>query len=126
MQKREVCPYYKNGYCTSPMLDTPSDSVVSPQRCFKTYKGCRFYVDKGEEKQGLEVYDEERIEQEVKFYPRVNVLMEKVDSECQFFQLLRTNSGFIAYCKVLGRILTESSAELCSKYWQKCPIRGIE
>ncbi|WP_054836231.1 hypothetical protein [Metallosphaera hakonensis] len=123
MQKRDICPYYKSGFCTSPMLDTPTDSVTSPGRCFKSYKGCRYYQDTGEEeKQGLEIY-QPSVEQEVKFYPRVNVMENPVDSSCEHYKPMRTQRGYVAYCDILSRILTVSGAQMCSKHWQKCPIR---
>lgn len=106
----------------SPMLENPTDTIVSPSRCFKTFRGCRYFIDKNEEKEGLEVFNE-KIDQEIKFYPEVNILNEKIDSNCEYFQLIKIESGFIAYCKILGRIITSANADLCSKYWQKCPIR---
>ncbi len=126
LQKRDICPFYKNGYCISPMLDSPSDIVVSANRCFKTYKTCRYYVDQGEEKQGLENFQQyEKIDQDIKFYPKISLIQEKIDSGCEFFQLMKTENGFIASCKILNRIITESQAQLCSKYWQTCPLRRI-
>ncbi|AWR99975.1 hypothetical protein [Metallosphaera hakonensis] len=105
------------------MLDTPTDSVTSPGRCFKSYKGCRYYQDTGEEeKQGLEIY-QPSVEQEVKFYPRVNVMENPVDSSCEHYKPMRTQRGYVAYCDILSRILTVSGAQMCSKHWQKCPIR---
>ncbi|NON61507.1 hypothetical protein HLB03_02110 [Acidianus sp. DSM 29099] len=108
------------------MLDSPSDVVVSANRCFKNFKSCRYFVskhDEEEEKVGLESYEEEKVEQEIKFYEKVNVLEDRIDSECEFFQLIKTSSGFVAKCTLLGRILTESHAKNCGKYWQNCPIR---
>jgi len=122
LQRRDICPYYKNGFCTSPLLDTPSDSVVSPNRCFKTYKGCRLYQDKGEEREGLLSF-QENVELELKFYPRVNILASVVESSCENYRLVRTEKGHVAFCSVLSRVLTVSNAQLCNKYWQTCPIR---
>nr|WP_236748953.1 hypothetical protein [Acidianus manzaensis] len=109
------------------MLDNPSEIVVSPDRCFKMYKTCRYYVDTGEnsESQGLEKFQEEKIEQEVKFYPKVNLIQENIDSGCEFFQLMRMENGFIAYCKILDRIITESQAKQCHANWDKCPLRNL-
>ncbi|AWR97786.1 hypothetical protein DFR86_09655 [Acidianus sulfidivorans JP7] len=130
MQKHDKCPYYKNGFCVSPMLDNPSDIVVSPDRCFKIYKTCRYYVeteeDKNNEDQGLGKFqDEEKIEQEVKFYPKVNLIQENIDSSCEFFQLMKMENGFIAYCKILERIITESQAKQCHINPDKCPLRNL-
>lgn len=125
MQKREICPYYKNGFCVSPLLDSPSDLVVSPDRCFSLYKTCRYFVDKGEEEEGLAKFEKMKVEQEIKFYPKVNLIQEKLDSGCEFFQLMKIDNNFVALCKVLNRIITESQAKLCSLYWEKCPLRKI-
>ncbi|ABP95868.1 MULTISPECIES: hypothetical protein [Metallosphaera] len=121
MQRRDICPYYKSGFCTSPMLDTPSDSVTSPNRCFKSYRGCRYYQDTGEEKQGLELY--QGVDQEVKFYPKVNVMETPLDSQCEHYRPVRTQRGYVAYCNMLARVLTVSNASMCNKHWQTCPIR---
>lgn len=127
MQKREVCPHYKNGFCISPLLDKPSDTVTSPNRCFKEYKSCRFYTSTEEEKkEGLEVFiDEGETGEEINFYPKINILEKVIDSECNNFQIIKTEKGFVAYCKIMRRILTESQAKLCSTEWRKCPIRNL-
>lgn len=104
------------------MLETPSDTVVSPNRCFKTYKGCRYYQDTGEEKEGLLLF-QNNVEQELKFYPQVNILTSVVESSCEKYRLIRTEKGHVAFCTVLSRALTVSSAQLCNKHWQTCPIR---
>ena len=126
MQKRNICPYYKSGYCTSPLLDNPSDVVTSPNRCFKDFKSCRFFVDPGGKKEGLENFTtfEETVE-EVNFYAKINILEKILDSECTYFQLIKTEKGLIAYCKVLRRILTESQARLCEMQWTTCPFRNL-
>lgn len=108
------------------MLDSPSDVVTSPDRCFKIYKTCRYFVDNGEDKEdeGLEKFQENKIEQEIKFYPKVNLIQETMDSGCEFFQLMKTENGFIAFCNILNRIIAESQAKRCSLYWEKCPLRN--
>ncbi|QKQ99357.1 hypothetical protein GWK48_02175 [Metallosphaera tengchongensis] len=121
MQKHDICPHYKSGYCTSPMLDTPTADVTSPNRCFNSFKGCRYFVDTGEEKQGLELY--QSVEQEIKFYPLVNVMESPLESSCENYRPMRTGKGYVAFCTALGRILTVTNAEMCSKYWRSCPYR---
>ncbi|BFH74313.1 hypothetical protein SJAV_22570 [Sulfurisphaera javensis] len=126
MQKRSVCPYYKGGFCTSPLLDNPSDTVTSPNRCFKDYRICRFYKDEEEKKDGLEVFiSGEDTEEEVNFYPKINILEKILDSECSYFQIIKTEKGLVAYCKVLRRILTERQANLCSTQWKTCPFKNL-
>lgn len=126
MQKREICPYYKNGFCVSPLLDNPSDLVVSPDRCFNLYKTCRYFVDNGnEESKGLTKFEKTKIEQEIKFYPKANLIQENIDSGCEFFQLMKLDGNFVALCKILNRVLTEFHAKRCSLYWEKCPLRKI-
>jgi hypothetical protein len=75
-------------------------------------------------KDGLERYTEdERVEQEISFYHKINVLESTLDSECPNFELFRTEKGLVARCKAMDRILTVSQAELCSKVWKTCPVR---
>lgn len=49
----------------------------------------------------------------------------KLSSECNYYELKDVGSGFVAYCKVLNRIITESQAINCNKYWNDCPLRAI-
>jgi len=77
-------------------------------------------------KDGLEQYiEDEKVEQEISFYHKINVLESALDSGCPNFELFRTEKGLVARCKVLGRILTVSQAELCSKLWKTCPLRTL-
>jgi len=125
LQKHSVCPFYKGGFCTSPMLENPSDTVTSPNRCLKDYKSCRFFVAE-EKREGLEIFtSDENAEEEVNFYPKINILEKVMDSECSYFQIIKTEKGLVAYCKVLRRILTESQASLCSTQWRNCPFKNL-
>ncbi|ALU30420.1 hypothetical protein [Sulfolobus acidocaldarius] len=128
MQKRNICPYYKNGYCTSPILDSPTDSVTSSNRCMGNFRSCRYYVARDEDsEEGLNKYviEDSQIEQEISFYNKINILDTPLDSECKYFQLVRTEKGLVAHCKVLGRVLTRSQAVLCNKEWEDCPFRNL-
>jgi len=108
------------------MLDTPSDVVTSPNRCFKDFKSCRFFVDSEEKKEGIETFTtSEETGDEVNFYPKINILEKVLDSECNYFQLIKTEKGLVAYCKVLRRILTESQARLCETQWRDCPFKNL-
>lgn len=108
------------------MLDTPSDVVTSPNRCFKDFKSCRFYVGTEDKKEGLEVFvASEETAEEVNFYPKINILEKPLDSECNYFQIIKTEKGLVAYCKVLRRILTVAQAKLCETQWRNCPFKNL-
>jgi len=105
------------------MLSTPDDTVTSAQRCLtEKYRTCRYYVPKeDEEKKELENYIYEP--KEIIIFSPVNVLDEPQNSECEFFELIKTDKGYIAKCKIMNRILTKSQAKNCVAYWFTCPIR---
>jgi len=108
------------------MLNTPTDVVTSPNRCFKDFKSCRFYVDSEEKKEGLETFVTfEEATEEVNFYPKINILEKPLDSECSYFQIIKTEKGLVAYCKVLRRVLTEAQAKLCETQWRTCPFKNL-
>ena len=120
----KICPYYKGGYCTSPMLPNPDDTITSSQRCMtEKYITCRYYVPKeeDEEKKALENYIYEP--KEIIIFSPVNVLDEPRQSECEFFQILKTDKGYIAKCRVMNRVLTKSHVNNCANFWLSCPIR---
>jgi len=104
-----VCPYYKNGACYSPSLDQPDASVTSKERCLKNFKVCRYFQNETK----LDIKN---------FYFEMKT---KLSSECNYYELKDVGSGFVAYCKVLNRIITESQAINCNKYWNDCPLRAI-
>jgi len=124
------CPYYKGGYCISPLLDTPTDSVVSSLRCLniERAKTCRYYVEKEEKKEGLDSFSE--IEKPKLGYLKINLitkeLLQKIDDVgCEFFRYNNVEEGIIAYCRLKHRVLTESEAKNCILYYDKCPIRKV-
>ena len=45
--KKNACPWYKDGYCTSPLLEHPDNAVTGPH-CFEQHKytTCRFYTER--------------------------------------------------------------------------------
>lgn len=108
------------------MLDKPSDVVTSSNRCFRDFKSCRFFIDSEGKKEGLETFtaSEDEVEK-VNFYSKINILEKILDSECNNFQLIKSEKGLIAYCKVLRRVLTESQAKLCATQWKICPFRDL-
>ncbi|QIW23614.1 hypothetical protein EWF20_05215 [Sulfolobus sp. S-194] len=107
-----VCPYYKNNYCTSPLLPSPDDSVTAKIRCYENFKSCKFYVELG-------------LKNEIKinFFSAVNLLNEALHSDCEYFDVKRVSQGYITYCKAINRVLTLSQAKNCVTYWQSCPFR---
>lgn len=108
-----VCPYYKNGYCISPLLPTaPDNTVTSKNRCYDNFKTCKYYVE-------LQLKNEMKIN----FFSRVNLLEEPLKSECEYFDIKRVNQGFIAYCKAINRVLTVTQAKNCVTFWSSCPFR---
>jgi len=119
-----ICPYYRGGYCTSPLLDTPTDVVTSTNRCFRDYKTCRYYVEKEEKREGIE-----KIEKPKLGFLKINIikdkeLLQKIDSvECEFFRYSNVEEGTIAYCKLKHRVLVESEAKNCILYFETCPLR---
>ena len=110
-----ACPYYKGGYCVSPLLDQPTDYVTDSSRCLGNYATCRFYPKKEETEQQVESAI-------INIYAAVNVLPAPVESSCEFFQLIKTQRGLVAKCTEQSRILTKSQAMLCSKHWVTCPF----
>lgn len=112
------CPFYKNGFCVSPLLESPVDYVTDSSRCLGNYTTCRYYPETPnlpEEGSGGK--------KRVVMYTPVNILSEEVYSECKYFRLMRTTKGIVAKCLVMDRILTRSQALRCSAKWQTCPLR---
>lgn len=133
MQKSNACPYYRGGYCISPLLDQPTDSVTSTNRCLNNYFTCQFYPDKdknlGNNEIGLTRYtaEEENGNRQVSisFYIRVNALKEKPEIECPQARIIKTDKGYLIGCAILNRILTISQVNLCVSNWHKCPFKVL-
>jgi len=124
------CPYFKNKMCTSPLLPEPTDAIIVPSRCLSDdkYRTCKFYVESGKsEKQSTLIVSTLSDEQlkELKPYPPIHYLENPLNSECPHYKLLSYGGYYLAYCNVLGRILTRHEALLCSKYWETCPIAKL-
>ena len=125
MQKHNVCPYYKNGYCTSPALDQPTDAVTASNRCLGQLKTCRYFIEQ-ESKSGIETFTEDKsVDREIKFYPKINVLEKELTSECENYKLIKSEKGVVAYCKAIGRVLVTQQAVLCSREFSRCPFRTL-
>ncbi len=120
------CPWYKDGYCTSPALERPSQDPVIPSVCLgdePVYRLCKFY---------REPTTLGRLPGRV--YPSkfgkplllIHSLKEEPKSGCEFFVVEKHESGaYLAGCEVLGRYLTRYEVPLCEKSWQDCPYRKI-
>lgn len=126
IKKPKYCPYYKNGLCISPKLNTPTDAVTSPSRCYdeNMYKTCKYYEEKDQketEEKGLTKYIPKT--SILNFYPAVNLLDEAIQPQCEYFRLYQFEKRYVARCEILDRILTKGQVNLCLKYANKCPFR---
>lgn len=124
------CPYFKNKMCTSPLLPEPSSAVVVPGRCLSDnkYKTCQFYTESKESKEqgvlAVSTLSDEQLK-ELKPYPPIHYLENPLRSNCPYYRLLNYGGYYLAYCEILGRILTRHEALLCSRYWETCPISKL-
>ncbi len=128
------CPWYRNGLCTSPKLKRPTAAVTSPDRCLGSeaeYKSCQFYVDPetadkpSSRSGGLVESLKPALEKQLKPYKPIHLLTRRPKSNCPFFKVYEYAGGYLAFCKVLNRLLTKSEAAKCEKYWQTCPFYKI-
>ena len=111
---KKACPYYRQGYCTSPLLEKPTDFVTDSSRCMGNYFTCRFYV-----KDIVQTDDDpNRVNPS---WNSVNLLDKIPVSGCPYFEVNRTEKGIIARCKLISRILTRSQVSLCVERWMTCP-----
>ena len=126
MQRAKACPFYKGGFCVSPLLDKPTDYVTDSSRCLGNYTTCRFYPNEGKSEGaagGLAAYvGGTEVDQEINYYASINLLDKPIDSGCKYFVLVRTSKGLVAKCQVMNRVLTKTQAVLCSKYYTSCPF----
>lgn len=120
-----ICPWYKQGYCVSPLLSKPSNTVTSASRCLGDYKSCRYYKDSSDSNSndGL-----------AKFmkggkYKITSLMVAEVyahesppASQCEYFQVFAYDGKYYARCAIKGQWLTVSQSKLCSLY-DKCPYR---
>jgi len=124
----ERCPWLKGGYCASPQLEHPDNTIVG-KHCVTSYKSCRFYVEpqEKEEKEGLEKFMPHA---QLRFW-KVNLitdreLMRKVyDVSCDYFRYQITDNGMLTFCLVKQRLMAASEGANCILYAAKCPLRRI-
>lgn len=119
------CPWYKNGLCTSPILERPSSDITLPSRCAggpETYVSCRFYKDIEESK----VENRHVIRDYGKPILIIHGLSKSMKSDCPFFKLLAHESGaYLAVCEVLKRFLNVYEVSICANYWNDCPLKRL-
>ncbi len=122
------CPWYDGGYCTSPKLDKPSNEVVVPERCLggTSYKTCSLYVElTSTTKKGIEEFasiDSDKIK-ELKPYPLLHYLNYAPKSGCEYFIVYEHTGYYLAYCKVLKRLLARHEIKNCEMFNNTCPLR---
>lgn len=117
------CPYYRNGVCMSPLHLEPRPDLVREEVCEgpeEVYTRCRYFVKPGE--RGLEAFQPSAGLEE-KPYPLLHLLERKVESTCPEYTLRRYEGSYVAYCRVLDRLLTKYEVENCEKYPDTCPLR---
>jgi len=118
------CPWYRNGYCTSPRLAEPTDAIVNLQRCLSDsdYRTCAYFEELGISKESEAVVAREK--SSIGIYLPIHGLVQPIKSECPLYVIERHDSGlYIASCKILNRYLTKYEVPLCKNNWQDCPYR---
>ncbi len=117
-----ACPWYKDGYCRSPLLDSPSADVVNKVQCLggrEVYAQCRHYREP-------QVAREGGYEEFGKPFLMVHGLDAQPKVYCEFARVYRHEQGkYIVGCLVLGRFLGAHEVDLCSAYWKQCPYRSM-
>jgi len=120
------CPWYSQGFCTSPKLEIPSDAVTSPERCLgdeTRYTSCPYYVEPSARKKQRNTSIPKH---NLRVYAPIHALVYDVHVECPYAEIVKLENGIkVLYCKALDRLMTRFEAELCSKYWRDCPYREI-
>ncbi len=118
------CPWYKDGYCTSPALEHPSKDPVIQDKCLGDellYKTCKYYREPAARKAGGSLI--------AKFgrpLLLIHSISVKPSSGCEFFKVEKHETGsYLAACEVLGRYLTRYEVSLCEKKWVECPYRKV-
>jgi len=111
------CPWYINGLCTSPKLGEPTDSVTDVRRCASEseYAKCAYYVDPR---------NQQRRAEKLRPYAPIHAIPQGLSIGCPYSEILTLESGLrVAYCKILGRLLTRTEAQTCAMYWNGCPYK---
>jgi len=119
--------------CTSPKLPEPSQLVVSSDRCLagrEVYRLCSYYVEpekKQKSKKGIERFTTPAPAEAQKYkpYPPIHVVSWRPRSGCPFIKVINYAGGYLAYCRVLNRLLTKHEILNCDRYWKTCPFYKI-
>ncbi|PUA32224.1 MAG: hypothetical protein B7O98_06020 [Zestosphaera tikiterensis] len=117
------CPWYREGLCTSPKLESPSSDPVLPHICLgaeEAYIKCRYYSS------GERIKPKPAVPMFGKPLTLLHAIKQKPSSDCEYFVVEYVGEHYLAGCKVLRRYLTTYEVDLCSKYWRECPYRKIE
>lgn len=117
-----ICPWYKDGYCTSPLLDAPSADVVNKIQCLggrEVYAQCRYYRE-------TQVIREGGYDEFGKPFLMVHGIDKPPEIFCEFAKIFKHEQGkYLAGCRALGRFLGIHEVDLCSTHWKQCPYRRI-
>ncbi|MET1128977.1 MAG: hypothetical protein ABWW70_06635 [Thermoproteota archaeon] len=101
---------------------------MSPSRCLAdeaTYRVCTYYQDpqeRRERKSIIDITSKPSLVQSLRPYAPIHLLSEKPPSKCTHMEIYSYSGGYLAFCKVLGRLLTRSEAKLCAPFYQTCPL----
>ncbi|MCS7099290.1 MAG: hypothetical protein RMH84_04670 [Sulfolobales archaeon] len=119
-----ICPWYRyrDGFCTSPSLETPTPDVVNKVVCLggrEVYTRCRYYRE-------VRVIRGEGYEEFGKPFLMVHGLDKPPEIPCEFAKIFKLEQGrYVAGCAILKRFLGVHEVELCESYWERCPYRKL-
>lgn len=115
----KTCPWFRDGYCISPLLQHPDNTITSSRRCQGLYTTCRYFVDPADPPTERKTF---RITEMVKRMQHIYALDAVPERACEF--ALFINAGkYYTFCNVIKRYLPVSVAKLCITQYQKCPFR---
>mgnify|MGYP001772569711 CR=1 FL=1 len=130
----KVCPWYRQGFCISSLLDKPTDTVTSAKRCLTNeYRTCKFYKNTIDEQktEGLENFTEEPKNTSTNDLHITELMVSEVyancnvpESGCEHFIVTRYDGKYYVYCKQKKEWLTKRQTMLCGNVYQKCPWRN--
>ncbi len=119
------CPWFKDGFCTSPALERPSTDPVISTKCTGDeviYRACKYFREPSTSLTAGRTYPSKY----GKPLLLIHSLTRKPSSNCEFFIIEKHESGaYLAACDVLGRYLTRYEVPLCEKHWDNCPYRRV-
>ncbi|MCX8184697.1 MAG: hypothetical protein RMI56_01250 [Sulfolobales archaeon] len=117
-----VCPWYRDGFCTSPLLESPSSDIVNKVHCLsgrEVYTHCRYYRE-------IQTVREEGYEEFGKPFLIVHGIDKLPEVSCNFVRIFKLEQGkYVAGCHVLKRFLGVHEIRLCETHWKQCPYRRM-